>query len=261
MKNKKVIFFDIDGTLISGKVGIPDSTLNILTDLSNNPNFDLYISTGRGFCTLNEIKPLLKYFNGFVLTNGQSLFFEGKNIYNNFLDEKIATDFIHYCINNKYSLGTILPKQIYMNFYDERAENNFLTYCKADYTEFNKFKDYDKITQFWLFVDNDIIDKIKNEFPKLSFLKWGKYGADVILSNTGKGDGIKKVIEIMNYDFNNTFAFGDGENDVSMFKAVKCSIAMGNGCDYAKENATYITDRIENDGLANAINKYILDKK
>ena len=132
---------------------------------------------------------------------------------------------------------------------------------KFNTIKFIDFKDYDKITQFWLFVENDVIDKIKNEFPQLSFLKWGKYGADVILSNTGKGDGIKKVIEIMNYDFNNTYAFGDGENDVSMFKAVKYSIAMGNGCDYAKDNATYITDRIENDGLANAINKYILNKK
>ena len=47
MKNKKAIFFDIDGTLISGKIGIPDSTINVLTELSNNPNFDLYISFKR----------------------------------------------------------------------------------------------------------------------------------------------------------------------------------------------------------------------
>lgn len=258
MKNKKVLFFDIDGTLISGKTGLPEKTKNILEELSQNENVDMYISTGRGFCTLNEVKDICKYFTGLVLSNGQSLYVNNKNIHNNFISEELVKKFIKYCSDNLYSLGMITPSELFLNFYDEKAKNNFLSYCKSDYKEFNEIDDYSHITQFWLFVDNILLDDIKKDFPELSLLKWGKYGADVIMANNGKGDGIKKLIELMNYDYNNTFAFGDGENDVSMFKEVKCSIAMGNGCDYAKENATYVTNHINEDGLYNAIIKYVL---
>ena len=258
MKNKKVLFFDIDGTLLSGKTGIPEKTKNILKELSDNENIDMYISTGRGYSTINEVNTIKKYFTGLVLSNGQSLFVNDDNIYSNYIPENVVKAFIKYCDDNIYSLGMISPRELYLHFFDEKAKNNFLSYCKSPYKEFSELEDYKHITQFWLFVENEAIDKIKLDFPQLSFLKWGHYGSDVIMANTGKGDGIKKIIELMNYDYNNTFAFGDGENDVSMFKEVKYSIAMGNGCDYAKQNATYITDHIADDGLFNAIKKYVL---
>jgi hydroxymethylpyrimidine pyrophosphatase-like HAD family hydrolase len=51
------------------------------------------------------------------------------------------------------------------------------------------------------------------------------------------------------------YAFGDGDNDVMMFKCVGTSVAMGNGSIKAKENASFITDDISDDGLYNALKK------
>ena len=51
-------------------------------------------------------------------------------------------------------------------------------------------------------------------------------------------------------------AFGDGENDIEMLKTVGIGVAMGNSIDMVKENADYITDRIEDDGLYKALRHY-----
>ena len=66
---------------------------------------------------------------------------------------------------------------------------------------------------------------------------------------------IKEVIKYYQYELENTYAIGDGDNDVSMFQQVKHSICMGNGTKLAKEAAEYITDRIEEDGFANELEK------
>ncbi len=47
-------------------------------------------------------------------------------------------------------------------------------------------------------------------------------------------------------------AFGDGENDLSMFSAVGTSVAMGNAQDTVKAAATYVTTAVDDDGIYNA---------
>ena len=48
----------------------------------------------------------------------------------------------------------------------------------------------------------------------------------------------------------------DGENDVDMFSAVGTAIAMGNACRSAKEAAHYITDKVDEDGIWNALKHF-----
>ncbi|MNP14241.1 putative phosphatase [compost metagenome] len=53
-----------------------------------------------------------------------------------------------------------------------------------------------------------------------------------------------------------TFAFGDAQNDIEMIKLVKHGIAMGNGTDEIKSIAYYVTDAVNNDGIAKALKKF-----
>ena len=81
-------------------------------------------------------------------------------------------------------------------------------------------------------------------------------GADGIPANGGKSTGIAKVLEHYGIDKSETMAFGDGENDVDMFRAVGTAIAMGNACRSAKEAAHYITDKVDEDGIWNALKHF-----
>jgi len=54
------------------------------------------------------------------------------------------------------------------------------------------------------------------------------------------------------------FAIGDGMNDLLMLRKCGHSIAMGNASNLVKNEATFVTDTIENDGVSKSINDYIL---
>ena len=56
-----------------------------------------------------------------------------------------------------------------------------------------------------------------------------------------------------------TFAFGDDVNDIPMFNAVGYGIAMGNADEKLKETADEITATNENDGVAQVIDRFMIN--
>ena len=50
-------------------------------------------------------------------------------------------------------------------------------------------------------------------------------------------------------------AFGDGENDVSLFDVVKNSFAMGQAKAYVKDRAKFVTTPNDQEGIWQALNK------
>ena len=51
-------------------------------------------------------------------------------------------------------------------------------------------------------------------------------------------------------------AFGDGGNDIEMLRHVAIGIAMGNAGDDVKAAADYVTDDIDDNGVANALRHF-----
>ena len=72
-----------------------------------------------------------------------------------------------------------------------------------------------------------------------------------------KATGILKVLEYLNIDIQNSYAFGDGKNDIEMLSTVGCGIAMGNANDEVKKYANKITDTVHNDGVAIGIKEFV----
>ena len=73
------------------------------------------------------------------------------------------------------------------------------------------------------------------------------------MSNKLKLSIIKEeILKELDYKLENTFAIGNGDNDLEMFGLVNTAIAMGNSSEKALKQATYITDDIANDGFMKA---------
>lgn len=73
-----------------------------------------------------------------------------------------------------------------------------------------------------------------------------------------KAAGILEVLKHLDIPIEQSYAFGDGKNDIEMLEAVGCGIAMGNASDEVKKYADKVTDTVQNDGVAVGIEKYIL---
>ncbi|VTP96648.1 HAD hydrolase family protein [Sphingobacterium daejeonense] len=68
--------------------------------------------------------------------------------------------------------------------------------------------------------------------------------------------GIDIFCKHFGIELENTMAFGDGGNDISMLKHVHIGVAMGNANPEVKEIADYTTDDVDNNGIWNALKHY-----
>ena len=74
-----------------------------------------------------------------------------------------------------------------------------------------------------------------------------------------KGNALMWLASHLGISRERTMAFGDGENDVTMLKAAGIGIAMGNGLEMAKRAADQVTLTNDEDGVADAIERLILN--
>lgn len=83
---------------------------------------------------------------------------------------------------------------------------------------------------------------------------------EITANGRNKGAAVTELIRaIQKKDKNITsWALGDGTADISMFRNVDFSIAMGNAPDVVKDAASYVTEHYEQDGMAIACEKIIL---
>ena len=72
-----------------------------------------------------------------------------------------------------------------------------------------------------------------------------------------KAHGILKVLDILNIPIEDSYAFGDGINDIEMLSTVGCGIAMGNASDEVKKYAHKVTESVHDDGVAVGIKEYV----
>ena len=73
-----------------------------------------------------------------------------------------------------------------------------------------------------------------------------------------KGDGLAHLAEYLGIPIEEVMACGDADNDTLMLKAAGFSVAMENASEDLKEMADFITKSNNEDGVAYAIEKFVL---
>jgi Cof subfamily protein (haloacid dehalogenase superfamily) len=84
------------------------------------------------------------------------------------------------------------------------------------------------------------------------------YYLDVTHPEANKGSVVTYLATALGILPEEIATIGDGPNDVLMFEVAGCSIAMGNANDAVRRSATYVTSSNDEDGLAHAIDRFIL---
>ena len=74
-------------------------------------------------------------------------------------------------------------------------------------------------------------------------------------ARANKGEGMKFLCEYLGVPIENSVAFGDGSNDMTMIMAAGTGVAMGNAIDEVKRAAKLVTARNDEDGVALALEK------
>lgn len=85
-----------------------------------------------------------------------------------------------------------------------------------------------------------------------------KYSVDLTPPGIHKAVGLEHLISFLGIRPEEVIAFGDAENDVEMLRCVGTSVATQNALDAVKEIADHVTDDCNHDGVAKAIEAYVL---
>lgn len=253
----KALFFDIDGTLVSFKTHvIPSSTVDAINQVKEK-GIKVFISTGRPKAIINNIGSLT--FDGFITMNGAYCFVGEEVIYKNSISDDDVGTLVRYV--KKKSLTSIFVKEKKMFI----ANPGWIS------DEFSVTLDIPHVTpievdeipgseifQISPFITPAQENKLMPQIPHCEAGRWHPSFTDIVARGNGKDRGIDEIIKHFGFSIEETMAFGDGGNDIAMLKHAGIGVAMGNSADDVKKAADYVTDSVDNDGIAKALKYFDL---
>lgn len=257
--NRKVIFFDVDGTLVdcaNGMNSVLDSTEEAIKRIRKNGHLAV-LATGRPKSFLNEEITKLD-FDAYITSNGAYIELDGKAIYNRTIDKKILEEVVSMC--REENMDYIFEGQDFSYFSNLDSEN-IKKLLKVFLIKSRYLTDKWDISQvsankMVLIFNNESQRELSLELlkDKFCFMRHpGQNSYDVYFKDCTKADGIKRLTEHLGIGMKNTLAFGDGINDIEMLQTVNYGIAMGNAHEKLKRVARLITDDVFSHGIYNAL--------
>lgn len=274
MHQIKMIGLDLDGTLLNTKKELTQYSRDVLKRAIDKGVLVL-VATGRPFTGIPEE---LRTFPGmrYALTSN------GARV----LDTK----------ENKVLIEELLPREDairalkVLRKYDTMQEIYFDGQGYADEEKMSEIHRYHHNPHMWEYVrksrivvpdvlkvaeqsDTDM-DKIQGLFAdmeerkqawkelsndnRISLVGSLKYNIEVNAAGVNKGKGLVRLGEILGIHREEIMACGDGDNDIEMLREVGFGVAMGNAEEEVKKAADYITETNDEDGVAKAIERFVL---
>lgn len=269
----KLIALDLDGTLLNSNLKITDQSIDVLNEAMNRGK-EVVICTGRTLAELPKefLKmPQIKYYitsNGAVIWNRQHL----KMIYENPIQSedvrKLMAILAPYDLRIElFALGRIFIDQYCFDHLDEYGGGNHIEFLHETRTPVNNIKSFTKdfnepVDKFNLFFKTPEQRKeVWDECVSLGFNVTSSFeqNMEVNSKTANKGTALKNLVTQLNIDVCSVMVVGDQLNDMTMLRYAGHPIAMGNAIDEIKSLATYITKTNDEDGVAYAVQKLVLE--
>ena len=251
----KVLFFDIDGTLLDHDTGIiPQSAIEALEEVRAK-GIKTVVATGRSIEELDELKVTDFPFDAYLTLNGNVCLDENRNIFagNEIVEEEM--EILKGIFDAKMIPIVFLGERgRYINFIDDvviKTEEQ----AQASLPEIGKYEG-EKVYQCISFVDNGMKQRLEKLLDHCIVTSWHDTGIDIISKTGGKEAGIQAYLDYSGIRRSQSMAFGDGLNDIPMIRYAGIGVAMGNGKQELKNEANYVTTDIGDDGIKNALKHF-----
>lgn len=249
MTSRKLIFFDIDGTLLDHEKKLPSSTKEAIFQLKEKGH-EVAIATGRAPFMYTDLREELGI-HTFVSYNGQYVVFNGEKLYTNPLNTASLIKLTETAVSNNHPIVFMDHEDMKANVPEHPSIKEGLASLKI-----KQFPGHDpyyykgrELYQSLLFCPEGEEKQYEAEFTDFDFVRWHPLSVDVLPKGGSKAKGIEKLVEKLGFSKEDVYAFGDALNDMEMLTTVYNSVAMGNAMDEVKSVAKYVTKSVEDDGI------------
>ncbi len=266
----KLLFTDLDGTLLKDDKSISPETLSAIRQAAKNGNLTV-ITTGR---SLSSALPYIRQLKE-IQDPCYAITYNGGLIYDCTREEilykrTIPLPYVKYIFQQAEKFG------IHCQTYE-----NGIVLAPRDREELREYEEHSRMP---VRIDPRLLDHLKEEPVKVltscltdrelhdryrrSLTQWAKGKVSVFFSNehymehvpegTSKGAAILWLCDRLSVSVENTVAAGDAENDIAMLCTAHIGVCMANGASEVKNHADYITLSDNNhDGIREIIEKFI----
>lgn len=252
MNDKRIVFFDLDGTLLTSELKVAQSSIESIHSIRKH-GVEPVIATGR---TISEIGYILEAtgIRSCVAMNGQYVIYDGELIYENPFDRNKVRALHLDAVKNGhemafYNADTITVTAKASELIAKNYERVGGAYPPVD----DRLYLTKSIHLMLLFCEEGEESYYQEQFPYFQFVRNSPFGCDVYPAGTSKATGIERLLAHRNLPLEAAYAFGDGLNDLEMFQLVEHTVAMGNAVDRIKEMARHVTTSNNEDGIRNGL--------
>jgi Cof subfamily protein (haloacid dehalogenase superfamily) len=259
--SRKMIFFDIDGTIITEDTQIiPPKTIEAIKKARENGHL-AFINTGRTFFNVTEdIRNI--GFDGYVCGCGTYIHYEDKPLLAESIPHMTCVEIIEKLRECKIDA---VFEGLNNVFFDLTKEGNtemvrikeFFEKQGIDVTKSWEEQDivFDKFV-IWINEDSDFETFHSYITKDFDYIDRGNNFGEVVPKGFSKATGIKFLQEYFDVSLEDCYAIGDSSNDLPMLQYVPNSIAMGNSTPLLFDLVSFVTKDIENDGIEHALSYY-----
>lgn len=263
---RKLFFFDVDGTLIDDKTKIvPQSAMDAIRALKKAGHL-LFLNSGRTLCFL-EFQMEQFGISCAACGCGTQVIVDGNTIFEKRIDHRRGLEIKKSL--KKYGIDAVLEAQQGCYFSDRPFHNPDIMEDLLDYvsayaeTEVNALDDssydFDKfcIQTDPLFPGRSALKEFFDTIPDFDCIDRARGFYECVPRGCSKGSAIHFVRNYFGISPENIYVFGDSANDLTMFTSDAGNrILMGEHDTVLEPYATFVTKKVLDDGLAYALKKY-----
>lgn len=239
----KLVALDMDGTLLNNEGKVSEANRQAIK-AAQEKGVHVVLSTGRSLLTCREHADDLGLTSYLVTVNGSEIWDGNRGLVERNL---VKPELVEWMWD--------LSKQHKTNFWAISTERNWHNEMPDDIhnVEWLKFG-------FWTDDDatRELIKQVLEDKGEFELSNSTLKNIEVNSTGIHKARGLEVVCNKLGIEMANVMAVGDSYNDLMMIKHAGLGVAMGNAQDVVIEASDWITATNEEDGVAKAIQKWVL---
>ena len=261
----KLIALDLDGTLLTSDKTITVRTKDILARAMAR-GVTVTIATGRMLCSALHFARLLGSRAPVVCCNGA---YVGTGadapLFARYFDPAFVGEFLTFCYARDWYVNWYSGAEIYAPTYREDYFTAYRTTANFVVTEVGSgyLGCTENVPQFVLREMKSGVDSYVSEVRAHfggRLVPQQNTGTSVDINPPGinKAVGVQALADAMGLTLDEVMVAGDADNDVEMLSMGAFSVVPANGLPVAKEHASYVTASNDENGIAAAVEKFVL---
>lgn len=264
----KVLFFDIDGTLIDRQHRLPVSAGEALKETRRRGNL-VFINSGRTLAMLHGIQEMVEV-DGLLCGCGTEILYRRERLYYETLQEERIQQLLEtqkkfgfvLVLEGSRSSQLVCPEEILLKYPSLRVSAGRLKEFQLQSKSFlyDHYVEEEEVSKFSLiYAPGCDVEALTRELSSsFQVMNRGSRFMECIPRGTGKGIAVEMLSGKLSFSMEDSYCFGDSNNDLDMFRVCRHCIAMGKHDAELEPYSDYLTDTVENDGIRKAMEHYRL---